>query len=47
MEMETSTWITMILILGLVWGGFGFLLVKALRKESSKRGAERQRPARS
>jgi hypothetical protein len=47
MAMETSTWITMILILGLVWGGFGFLLVKALRKESAKRDAERRRPARS
>jgi len=34
--MESSTWITMILILGLVWGGFGLLLVVAVRKESGR-----------
>ena len=34
--METSSWITMVVIMGIVWGGFGFLLVKALRKEAKK-----------
>jgi hypothetical protein len=45
--MTTSTLITMILIMGLVWGGFLFLLVTALRKESGKsdRGAEGTGPA--
>jgi len=35
--MQASTWITMILILGIVWGGFGLLLARAFRKESAKR----------
>jgi hypothetical protein len=35
--MQTITWITMIVIMALVWGGFGVLIVTALRKESRKR----------
>jgi hypothetical protein len=34
--MTTSTVITMVLILGFVWGGFLFALVTAVRKESDK-----------
>lgn len=34
--METTGWITMIVIMGIVWGGFGYLLTTALRKESKK-----------
>jgi hypothetical protein len=34
--MQTSSWITMLLIMGLVWGGFGYLLSLALRKEKGK-----------
>ncbi len=34
--MTTSTWITMILIVGFVWGGFAFVLRMAMRKESEK-----------
>ncbi|CAN5705987.1 hypothetical protein BH23GEM6_BH23GEM6_11260 [soil metagenome] len=34
--MQTSTIITMIVILSVVWGGFAILLVMALRKESHK-----------
>ena len=36
--MQMSTWITMLVIMAIVWGGFGFLLAKALRKESRKTG---------
>ncbi len=39
--MEASGWITMILILGFVWGGFAIILVTALRKESGKTRDER------
>jgi hypothetical protein len=45
--MQASTWITMILILGIVWGGFGLLLARAFRKESGKRRADDSGPARS
>lgn len=34
--MQTSGWITMIVIMGIVWGGFAVLLATALRKESRK-----------
>lgn len=34
--MQTSTIITMVIILGIVWGGFAVLLLTALRKESNK-----------
>jgi hypothetical protein len=34
--MASSTILTMVVIIGLVWGGFGFLLATALRKESRK-----------
>ena len=34
--MTTSTVITMVLILGFVWGGFSLALVTAVRKESDK-----------
>ena len=35
--MSTATWITMIAMLTFVWGGFGFAVLIALRKESTKR----------
>jgi uncharacterized protein involved in exopolysaccharide biosynthesis len=34
--MEPATLVTMIVILGIVWGGFAGLLITALRKESRK-----------
>ena len=34
--MTTSTVITMVLILGFVWGGFALALFTAVRKESAK-----------
>ena len=34
--MTTSTVVTMVLILGFVWGGFFLALVTAVRKESDK-----------
>ncbi len=36
--METSGWVTFIVIAGVVWGGFLFLLATAFRKEGRKRG---------
>jgi hypothetical protein len=30
------TWITMLLVMAFVWGGFAYLLALALRKEASK-----------
>jgi hypothetical protein len=35
--MTTATWITMGLILTLVWGGFALALRTAIRRESGKR----------
>jgi hypothetical protein len=35
--MNIATWITMILIMGFVWGGLTFLLIKAWRRESGRR----------
>lgn len=35
--MTTATWITMIVILGFVWGGFAVVLTRAVRKEGAKR----------
>lgn len=35
--MQTSSWITMAIIMGIVWGGCLFLVSKALRAESRKR----------
>ena len=34
--MTLASWITLIVITGTVWGGFLFLLAKALRKEAGK-----------
>lgn len=34
--MTTATWITMILILGFVWGGFALAVSVAARAESAK-----------
>jgi hypothetical protein len=33
--MTLSGWITMIVVLGGVWGGFGYLLVRAARRRDS------------
>ena len=34
--MTTSTFITMLLILGFVWGGCAYSLITAVRRESDK-----------
>jgi len=34
--MTIATWITMILVISFVWGGFSLVLAKAVRKESRK-----------
>jgi hypothetical protein len=34
--MTSSTWITMLLIMVFVWGGFALALMTAIRKESGK-----------
>ena len=36
--MTVTTWITMILVIAFVWGGFSLVLVTAVRKESEKSG---------
>ena len=36
--MTTATWVTMIVIMAFVWGGFSFVLSTAIRKESGKSG---------
>lgn len=35
-RMTTSTWITMIAVMVCVWGGFFWVLLTAIRKESRK-----------
>lgn len=37
-RMTTGAVVFMILVLGIVWGGFAFSLAMALRKEKKKRG---------
>lgn len=39
--MTPAAWITLVVIGGFVWGGFLFLAWVAMRKERSKRSAER------
>jgi hypothetical protein len=34
--MTIATWITMVLVVGFVWGGFSLVLATAIRKESGK-----------
>jgi len=34
--MTPTTWITMLLVMAVVWGGFGWVLATAVRKESGK-----------
>jgi hypothetical protein len=34
--MTLATWITMLLVMAVVWGGFAWVLVTAARKESGK-----------
>ena len=36
--MTTATWITMIVVMSFVWGGFSLVLLTAIRKESGKSG---------
>jgi hypothetical protein len=38
--MTTATWITMIGILGFIWGGFTLALRTAIRKEAGKKAEE-------
>ncbi len=35
--MTTATWITMVLVMAFVWGGFSLAAITAVRKESGKR----------
>lgn len=35
--MTAATWITMVLVMGVIWGGFALALSTAVRKESGKR----------
>jgi hypothetical protein len=39
--MSPSTYLTMLLVPGIVWGGFIFLLTLALRKEAGKKTTPR------
>jgi hypothetical protein len=34
--MTIATWITMFVVVGFVWGGFSWVLLTAVRKESRK-----------
>ena len=36
--MTAATWITMVLVMAFVWGGFSWVLLTAVRKESGKSG---------
>ena len=36
--MTAATWITMLVIMAFVWGGFSMVLLTAVRKESGKSG---------
>lgn len=36
--MTVATWITMLVIMAFVWGGFSVVLTTAIRKESGKSG---------
>ena len=36
LTVTTATWITMVLVMGFVWGGFLMVLSTAVRKESGK-----------
>ena len=38
--MTRASWITMILVMAFVWGGFAMVLLTAIRKESGKSGGE-------
>lgn len=38
--MTGETWVTMIVIMAFVWGGFAMVLTTAVRKESGKRGED-------
>jgi len=39
--MSTSAIVMMVLICGLVWGGFGYFLTRAMRSESRKQASAR------
>jgi hypothetical protein len=39
--MTDQAFLTMLIVLALVWGGFAVLLVSALRREKHKRGQRR------
>ena len=36
--MTAATWITMLVVMSFVWGGFSLVLLTAIRKESGKSG---------
>jgi hypothetical protein len=35
--MSIAGWITMVIVLGVAWGGFALMLTLAIRRESDKR----------
>ena len=34
--MSAATWVTMLAVMAFVWGGFGLILLTAVRKEQGK-----------
>ena len=38
--MTAATWITMVVIIAFIWGGFGLALSTAIRKEAGKARSE-------
>lgn len=38
--MNDQAFVTMLVVLGIVWGGFAALLIYALRRERSKRSSD-------
>lgn len=36
--MSPTAWVIMLVIAGIIWGGFGLLLTLALRREAAKTG---------
>ncbi|GMV08070.1 MAG: hypothetical protein AMXMBFR53_43450 [Gemmatimonadota bacterium] len=39
-RMTAATWVTMVLVMAFIWGGFALALRTAVRKESGKRAQE-------
>ena len=41
--MSLATWMTMLVVMAIVWGGFAGVLATAVRKESTKESTEESR----